>query len=78
MTYIRFCKDSGFKLEFDTAAAMTGTMLGIHPLEVCTACGTMVAMQEIAAGTHPITNPDHPAHKKLVEDCASEMHENAR
>lgn len=51
--YARVCRDSGFSLNYDQAAALVSSMLGIHPLEVWTACGCLDNMQKIADGTHP-------------------------
>lgn len=52
--YIRICRDSGFRLPFDQAAAVVGDMTGGSALTVWVDTGfTTDMMQEIAAGTHP-------------------------
>lgn len=53
LAFIRVCRDSQFKLEFERAAALAAGTLGISPLEVWVACGSMEDMRQIAAGTHP-------------------------
>ena len=52
--YIRVCKDSGYGLDIYRAAALTGRILKIHPLEVWMVVGTIDVMEEIATGTHPV------------------------
>jgi len=51
--FIRTCKDSGFQLPYDQAAALTAGVLKISPMEVWVACGTLDTMQRIATGEHP-------------------------
>lgn len=53
--YIRVCRDSGFSLPFDRAAALVGKMLNITPLEVWLAVGTIETMKRVASGEHPAT-----------------------
>lgn len=52
--YVRVCKDSGFQLEAVRASQITASMLGIHPLDVLGALGTMQALEQVADGTHPV------------------------
>lgn len=51
--YIRVCRDSGFGLPFERAAAFVGDMLGTTALDVWVRMGvTTDDMMEIAAGKH--------------------------
>ena len=51
--FIRVCRDSGFQLEATRAANLASDALGIHPLQVLTAMGSMEAMERVATGEHP-------------------------
>ena len=48
--YIRICRDSGFSLPYDRAAALTGQVTNTHPMQVWAAFPYLSAMQEIATG----------------------------
>ena len=51
--YIRICRDSGYQIEFDRAAAMAANILGCSPLDIWMSLGTD-NMMAIASGSHPI------------------------
>ena len=53
-TFIRICRDSRFSVEAQWAAAFSAQMLGIHPIEVWTAFGSIDTMKAIATGKHPV------------------------
>jgi hypothetical protein len=75
--YARVCKDSGHTLSYDRAAALLAGVLGIHPLEVWIACGTMDSMLRIANGTHPCLGNLDQLEAAWLEEHASQMRENA-
>lgn len=51
--YIRVCRDSGHTIPYPRAAALAGELLGMAPMQVLAAVGSLLAMQEIASGHHP-------------------------
>ena len=59
IAYIRICRDSGFTIEFERAAALTGQLFGITALEVWPCFPYLKDMMDIASGTHPaLTLPE--------------------
>lgn len=59
--YIRVCRDSGFKLEWERAAALAGATGGFHPMDVWNAMPDLDTMRKIAAGNHPAAHKEpHP------------------
>lgn len=54
--YVRVCRDSGYRLPYDRAAALVSGMMGRHssPLEIWLQFPSVATMIEIAEGRHPI------------------------
>ena len=59
--YVRVCRDSGFRMPYDRAAAFVGDMLHTSALDVWIAFSGTDVMQEIASGTHPVCHPPKAA-----------------
>lgn len=53
-TFIRVCKDSGYKMDMVRAAQFTASVLDISSLEVWIHMGDMDNMERVANGTHPV------------------------
>lgn len=53
--YIRICKDSGYQIPFDQAAALAAKITGWNTLSFMTDIG-LDNMKKIAAGEHPACN----------------------
>lgn len=50
--YIRICKDSGYQLPYDQAAALAAEIVGTDPLTFMSDIG-LDNMKRIAVGEHP-------------------------
>lgn len=61
--FIRVCRDSGFTLATQEAAALAAGALGLSPLQIWMAMPSLDVMDKIAAGTHPITGRGHTGAK---------------
>lgn len=59
--YIRTCRDSGWKMDYVDAAQLTARVIGIHPMEIWTAMGTLQTMHDVAKGKHPVCHRDQAA-----------------
>lgn len=53
--YVRLCRDSRFTLDAVQAMALTGTVLGLHPLVVWVNMPSFSTAEDIASGNHPVT-----------------------
>ena len=52
--YIRVCRDSGFKIPFDEAAAFIGCMFGMSAIQIWACFPYLEDMRRIADGTHEV------------------------
>lgn len=53
--YVRVCRDSGYRLPYDRAAALVSDMIGAGTaLEIWLQFSSVATMMEIAEGRHPI------------------------
>lgn len=65
MTYIRVCRDSGWRFDYIRAAHFTAELIGISALEVWTHFSSLDMMEQIAKGEHPVVNdPEFDNRKK--------------
>lgn len=60
MAYIRICRDSGFKMNYLSAANFTAQLYSISGIDILSAVGSLEVMEQIALGIHPVVkNPDY-------------------
>lgn len=73
--YIRVCRDSSFSLGVVRSAQVVGSILGLHPLQVWMAVGSLDAMERVANGSHPAARRDggdKPSTTRTDDQAASE------